>query len=493
VPADPPRPVGGVDRPEAPATIAAAAIAEAASRLDLSRPQVVHVIGVGGAGMSAIAEVLVAMGHTVSGSDLKASTGLERLRALGVDVTVGHAAANLPEGVDFVAISTAIPPHNLEVRAAEASGIPVVRRAELLAAIAATRRALAVAGTHGKTTTSSMLALVLVEAGAHPSFIIGGDVNEIGSGAAWDRGDWFVIEADESDGSGFALPRHGAIVTNVEPDHLEFHGSVEALHRAFADFLEGTPGPRVVCADDPVAADLGRVAGAVSYGTAPDADYRLERLRSGRGGVRFSVVHRDVDLGEVHLPVPGAHNARNACAAVAMATELGVDFAAVTAALGRFAGVARRFQFRGEAGGVTFVDDYAHLPTEVTAAVEAGRDGGWGRVVAVFQPHRYSRTAALWQDFGDAFADADAVVVTDVYPSGETPRPGISGKLIVDAVLDTHPFRAVAYLPRRAELVEYLAGRLRPGDLCLTLGAGDLTVVPDDVIDLLADAGPPSS
>ena len=482
-----------VDRtPDAPATLAAAAIAEVAARLDLSRVRVVHVIGIGGAGMSAIAEVLVAMGHTVSGSDLKESTGLERLRALGVTVTIGHDAANLPSDTDFVAISTAIPGHNLEVRAAEEAGVPVVRRAELLAAIAATRSALAVAGTHGKTTTSSMLALVLIEAGAHPSFIIGGDVNEIGSGAAWDRGDWFVIEADESDGSGFALPRLGAIITNVEPDHLEFHGSVDALHRAFGSFLAGTPGPKVVCADDSVAAALGAQHGAVSYGTSAEADYRLTDLHSGRGGVRFTVVHGGVALGQVHLPVPGVHNARNAGAAVAMAVELGVSFDAAAAALGRFAGVARRFQFRGEAAGVTFVDDYAHLPTEVAAALAAGRDGGWGRVVAVFQPHRYSRTAALWREFADAFEGADAVVVTDVYPSGETPRPGVSGKLVVDAVLDAHPFRPIAYVPRRPELVGYLADRLRPGDLCLTLGAGDLTAVPDDVLDRLGDDEPVS-
>ena len=223
-------------------------------------------------------------------------------------------------------------------------------------------------------------------AGERPSFIIGGDVNEIGSGAAWDEGEWFVIEADESDGSGFALPRHACIVTNVEPDHLEFHGSVDALHRAFADFLAGTPGPKVVCADDAVAAELGRAAGAVTYGTDEAADYRITGMESGRGGVRFTVERAGAALGEIHLPVPGAHNARNAAAAVAMGLELGVPFEAAATALGRFGGVARRFQFRGEAGGVTFVDDYAHLPSEVAAALGAARDGGWRRVVAVFQP-----------------------------------------------------------------------------------------------------------
>jgi UDP-N-acetylmuramate--alanine ligase len=479
-----PEPPDRTDAP-APATRAAAAIAADADRIDLATRRRVHVVGVGGAGMSAIAEVLVAMGHDVSGSDLKESTGLERLRALGVRVAIGHDAANVDPGVDFVAISTAIPARNPEVRAAEELGIPVVRRAALLAAIASTRRAIAVAGTHGKTTTSSMLALVLVEAGLRPSFIIGGDVNEIGSGAAWDDGELFVMEADESDGSGFAPARHGCIVTSVEPDHLEFHGSVEGLHAAFADALASTPGPRVVCADDPVAAELGRAAGASTYGTAPDADYRMVDLEAGRGGVRFTLVHDGTELGTVRLPIPGAHNARNACAAVVMALELGAPFEAAATALGRFAGVARRFQFRGEAGGVTFVDDYAHLPAEVRAAVAAALDGGWRRVVVAFQPHRYSRTQALWADFADAFVGADLLVLTDVYPAGEVPRPGITGKLVLDAVLDAHPRQRAAYMPRRADVTAYLASALRPGDLCLTLGAGDLTAVPDEVLEQL--------
>jgi len=470
----------------APATVAAAAIAADAGRIDLTVAHRVHVVGVGGAGMSAIAEVLMAMGHQVSGSDLKESTGLARLRALGVQVSIGHDAANVAPGTDFVAISTAIPERNPEVRAAHEAGVPVVRRAALLAAIASTRRTIAVAGTHGKTTTSSMLALVLMEAGLHPSFIIGGDVNEIGTGAAWDDGEWFVIEADESDGSGFAPRRHGCIVTSIEPDHLEFHGSVESLHAAFRDFLVGTPGPRVVCADDPVAARIAREVGASTYGTAPDADHRIVDLQSGRVGVSFTLEHQGRSLGRVSLPVPGAHNARNACAAAVMGLELGVPFEAVAAALGRFAGVARRFQFRGEAGGVTFVDDYAHLPTEVEAALAAALDGGWRRVVVAFQPHRYSRTQALWPTFADAFVGSDLLVVTDVYPSGEAPRPGVSGKLVLDAALDAHPRQPAAYMPRRADVTSFLLSRLRPGDLCLTLGAGDLTAVPDEVIDGLA-------
>ncbi|HEY5154600.1 MAG TPA: UDP-N-acetylmuramate--L-alanine ligase [Acidimicrobiales bacterium] len=449
--------------------------------LDLTQPARVHVVGIGGAGMSAIATVLAGMGHQVSGSDLKDSTGLERLRALGVDVHVGHDAANLPAALDAVTISTAVPARNAEVVAAGERGIVVLRRAETLAAIAATRRSIAVAGTHGKTTTSSMLALVLIEAGLRPSFIIGGEVNEIGTGAVWDEGELLVIEADESDGTFLELPRFGSVVTSIEPDHLEFYGGFEPLKAAFGRFLAETPGPRVVCADDELASTLGRAAGAVTYGTAPGADYRMTDLQSGRGGSSFGVTHAGQDLGRVQLPIAGDYNARNAAAALVMGMELGASFEAGRKALARFAGVARRLEYRGEVDGITFIDDYAHLPSEVASVLSSTRTGGWGRVVCVFQPHRYSRTEALWRDFADSFGDADVVVLTDIYPSGETPRPGISGTLVAQAVLDAHPWRRLAYLPRRADIVAFLSAELRPGDLCLTLGAGDLTSMPEEI------------
>jgi UDP-N-acetylmuramate--alanine ligase len=453
--------------------------------VDLRTPRSIHVVGVGGAGMSAIASVLVAMGHRVSGSDLKESAGLERLRAEGIEISIGHAAENLVPDLDYVTISTAIPARNREVVVARERGVPVLRRAEALAAIAATRRTVAVAGTHGKTTTSSMLALVLNEADLHPSFIIGGDVNEIGSGAVWSDGEWFVVEADESDGTFVELPREAAIVTNVEPDHLEFHGSYEALLDGFDRFLTDATGPTLVCADDDVAADLGRAVGAHTYGIAGDAEFRMVGLELERWGARFELHRAGSPVGAVQLPVAGLHNARNACAAVAMGLLLGAPFEAARAALATFGGVARRYEPRGEVDGITFIDDYAHLPTEIAAALAAARSGGWGRIVCVFQPHRYSRTASLWQDFGDAFADADVLAVTDVYAAGETPRPGISGKLIVQRVLDDHPWARVAYLPHRADLMMFLRAELRPGDLCLTLGAGDLTSLPDELLDAL--------
>jgi UDP-N-acetylmuramate--alanine ligase len=465
-----------------------------ARALDLSRPQRIHVVGIGGAGMSAIAWVLAAMGHDVSGSDLKATAGTERLAALGVRVAVGHDAANL-DRPDVVAVSTAIPERNPEMRAAHERGIPVLRRSEVLASICAERRSLAVAGTHGKTTTSSMLALVLVEAGLRPSFLIGGDVNEVGTGAVWDDGELLVVEADESDGTFLELPAWGGLVTNLEADHLDHFGSTEVLRAAFDRFLAGLDGPRVVGIDLPWGAELAqRARGAglevVTVGRAEEADYRLRHLEVARVGSTFDLDRRGEPLGRIELAVPGAHNALNAATASALALEAGAPFAAAQAALQRFAGVARRLQFRGEAGGVTFIDDYAHLPTEVAAAVAAGRAGGWRRVVAVFQPHRYSRIAALAPDFAPAFREADQAVVTDVYPAGEAPRPGVTGRLVVDAVLDDDPWAQVAYLPRRGDLVPYLRGTLRPGDLCLTLGAGDLTSLPDEVMGAIGARDP---
>ncbi|MEM7141491.1 MAG: UDP-N-acetylmuramate--L-alanine ligase [Actinomycetota bacterium] len=455
---------------------------------DLSHPRRVHVVGAGGAGMGAIATVLHRMGHRVTGSDLKPGPVSERLLADGVPVAIGHDAANVGDA-EMIAISTAIPDHNPEVRHARDLGLEVLRRSDILPAISAERRTIAVAGTHGKTTTSSMLSLVLVEAGMQPSFIIGGDVNEIGSGAVWDDGEWFVIEADESDKTFLSLGAEIALVTNVEPDHLETYGNdPAALEEAFDEFAGAAP-IRVVCADDEGSAALAAgLDGAITYGTAATADYRMVDVEGGRSSIAFTLEHGGEALGRVEVPTAGMHNGRNAAAAAVTALAIGAPFDAAQRALGRFGGVARRFEFRGEAGGVTFIDDYAHLPSEVAAMIDAVGDGGWNRVICVFQPHRYSRTAALWQDFSDAFEGVDTLVLTDIYAAGETPRPGVSGKLLVDAVLDAHPFTDVAYMPRLDDVANWLVGRLRPGDLCLTLGAGDLTGIPDPVIERLRAA-----
>ena len=462
---------------------------------DPRQPTGVHVVGIGGAGMSAIAEVLATMGHRVSGSDLKPSAGLDRLAAMGVLVHVGHDAANV-EDAEVVTRSTAVPDGNPEVRAARDAGVPLLSRAEVLGAITTVRPTLAVAGTHGKTTTSSMLALALRDAGLRPSFVIGGDVNEIGSGAAWDDGDVFVVEADESDGSFLHLvPRHG-VVTNVEPDHLEHHGGFEALRSAFDAFVAGVAGTTVIGIDDAEGAALAERAAeagseVATLGEAARADWRMADVRDAWTGVAFDL-HGPTGRLPVVLPVPGRHNARNAAAAIVAAILAGAEPGRAAAALGRFGGVARRFEHRGRAGGVAFVDDYAHLPTEVEVTVDAARTGGFDRLVAVFQPHRYSRTEALWSSFGASFDGVDVLYVTDVYPSGEASRPGVSGRLIVDAVSRDRPGLDVRYSPRRDALVDALVDELSAGDLCLTMGAGDLTSLPDEVRNRLAAVDRPA-
>jgi UDP-N-acetylmuramate--alanine ligase len=457
--------------------------------LDLHVPGRFHVVGVGGPGMSAVAHVLAQMGHEVSGSDLRDAPVLDRLRALGVTVGVGHDPRSV-DGVDAVTASTAIPLHNVELVAAADAGVPVLTRAGMLASICACASSLGIAGTHGKTTTTSMVAMILAEAGLQPGFVIGGDVHEVGGGARWTGSQWFVVEADESDGTFLELPLSGAIVTNVDVDHLEHWGTFEAIVDGFDRFLEGVDGPRVVCLDDPVAATLATRHGAITYGTAEEAEYRILDLVASAGRLRFALEHRGERLGQVVLPLRGIHNARNAAGAIALARAIGVPFAAAVEALGRFGGVARRFDFRGQHNGITFVDDYAHIPTEIAAVLDAAAGSGddWRRIVAVFQPNRFRRMARLSSAYADCFERADVVVLTEIYPSGDAPIPGVTGKLVVDAVLDAHPSSRVVWLPKRADLVEYLARELCPGDLCLSMGCGDIADLPSEVLARLAEA-----
>jgi UDP-N-acetylmuramate--alanine ligase len=452
------------------------------AHLDLSTPRRVHIVGVGGAGMGAIATVLAEMGHRVTGSDLKGGPALDRLARLGIGTFVGHAAEHVG-AVDVVAVSSAVPAANPEVRTAVERGIPVLRRAELLAAVCSTKPTMAVSGTHGKTTTSSMLASVLLDGGLHPSFIVGGDLNELGTGARWDRtGRWLVVEADESDGTFVEIGATAVVVTNVEPDHLDHWGSTDALAAAFDGFMASATGPVVACADDPVAARLGAAHGAVTYGTAPGANYRMVDVRTSRDAVVCRVEHEGDVTATIDLPVPGVHNATNACGALVAGVLLGADPRAAEKALARFGGVARRFETRGERDGVVFVDDYAHNPGKVRAVLAAARGGDWGRVVCVFQPHRYSRTRDLAHLWGEAFVDADVLVVTEVYAAGEEPLPGVTGEMVADAVRRAHPRAAVVYDAEREGLAGRVRALLRPGDLCLTLGAGDLTLLPDEVL-----------
>ena len=451
-----------------------------ARALDLTRPARVHIVGVGGAGMSAIALVLARMGHTISGSDLKASAVLERLAAAGVDVHVGNRAEHVPDPVDAVVFSTAIPATNPELVAARERGILVLHRSAALAALCATRRCVAVAGSHGKTTSASMLALVLRRAGWDPSFVIGGEVNEVGTNAAFGAGEWLVVEADESDGTFLDLTPEAALVTNVEPDHLDYYGGIDALERAFAHFVSQVSGTVVVSADDPGAQRVAATrTGVRTFGYASHAHYRIVDEVADARGCRFTLVVDGTPRADLAVPL-GVKAATNAAGAIAIAMELGVDVDVAAGALAGFGGVARRFQVRGERAGVTFVDDYAHLPGEVAAAIATAKQGPWQRVVVVFQPHRYSRTASIGASFGDAFTEADALVLTDVYPAGETPLPGVSGRIVLQAVLDRHPALPVAYLPARPDLAMVPARYSRPGDVVLTLGAGDLTTMPDE-------------
>jgi UDP-N-acetylmuramate--alanine ligase len=435
--------------------------------------------------MSAIATLLAEMGHLVTGHDPADDTPfLGALRALGVTITTGPPGP-LPD-TDAVVISTATPGDHPHVVAALAAALPVVHRSVALAAICAQRRTIAVAGTHGKTTTSALLATLLVAAGADPGYLVGAEVAGLGRNAAWGGPGPLVVEADESDGSFLALGAASAIVTNVEPDHLEHWGGEPELRAGFERFVAALTGPAVLCADDSGSRALvNHAAHAVTYGTTDGADYRIVHPATEGTGVRFTLEHQG-DAVAVAVPAaPGLHNARNAAAAMALAHTLGVPLADAAAALNGFRGVARRFEVRGEAAGVVLVDSYDHLPTEVSAALAAARAGDWRRVVCCFQPHRYSRTEALGRAFGDCFADADLLVVTEVYPAGEAPRPGVSGKIVVDAVLDAHPWKRVAWLPTLDDVVTYLGATLRAGDLCLTLGAGDLTSIPPRLLTQL--------
>jgi UDP-N-acetylmuramate--alanine ligase len=433
--------------------------------------------------MSAIALVLAGMGHQVSGSDVHESPVLDRLRAAGVKVHVGHDPA-LGRAVDAVTASTAIPRDNVELVAAARAGVAVLTRAGMLASICACAQSLGIAGTHGKTTTTSMLTVILDEAGLDPSFVVGGDVLELGTGARWTGGEWMVVEADESDRTHLELPLAGTVLTNVETDHLDHYGTFDEIVAGFDRYLAGVDGPKVVCVDDPVAAELADRHGAITYGIDGRARYRAVDAVSEQGSLRFSVRRDGEPLGDLTVPLRGLHNVRNATAAVALADVMGVPFEASARALGRFGGVRRRFDVRSRRHGITLVDDYAHLPTEIAAVLEAAATSGdqWQRIVSVFQPNRFNRMAILSPEYRDAFVHADVAVITDIYASGTTPIEGVTGKLVVDAVCDAHPEQRVVWLRERSDLVSFLARELRAGDVCISMGCGDVESLPDEVV-----------
>ena len=449
---------------------------------DLSQPRRVHVVGVGGPGMSAIAIALAEMGHMVSGSDMREQSVLDRVRVAGVQVHVGH-SREFVHGCDAVTYSTAIPERNIERDEAVVIGVPALHRSGMLAAICAQAKSIGVAGAHGKTSTASMLMLILAAAKWRPSFVIGGDVTDMGTGAQWTGGEWLVVEADESDGTHLALPLYATILTNVEADFLDFYDSLDELVAGFDRYLAQIQGPKVLCLDDPICADLAARHEVITYGTSPAADFVACNVRTDSGAATFDVQHRGTVLGSVALPLRGLHNVRNATAALAMAVTIGVPFDVAVVALAKFGGVARRFDIRGVDDGVTFVDDYAHLPGEIAAVLAAARGSGdgWRRVVAVFQPNRFNRMAMMSPDYRDAFADADVIVLTEIYPSGTAPIPGVTGKLVVNAVLDAHPSSTMVWMPHRDDLVDYLARNLRNGDVCISMGCGDVSTLSEEV------------
>ncbi|HEY7857808.1 MAG TPA: UDP-N-acetylmuramate--L-alanine ligase [Candidatus Nanopelagicales bacterium] len=464
--------------------------ADEASRL-VAELGPVHVVGVGGAGMSGIARILLAMGVPVSGSDAKDSRRLAALRALGADVYVGHDAGRLG-GVRTVVASTAIKADNVELVEAARCGLLVLGRAEALAALMAGHRGIAVAGAHGKTTTTSMLTVALQHCGADPSFAIGSELNESGSNAHLGTGEDFVAEADESDGAFLVLPAYAGIVTNVEADHLDHWGTFEAIEAAFVTFATGIAargGFVVACLDDPGAARLvdGARAEGVdvrTYGRSVEADYRVQLLGSGPLGRRFDVIERGVRLGVTELSVPGAHNVLNATAALATGIGLGYPASDLRAGLAAFSGSRRRFDFRGTADGIRVYDDYAHHPTEIDATLRAMRElVGQGRLVVAFQAHHYYRTALFLREFGAALGLADEVVVLEVFAPGEEPIPGASGMSMAANV--PLPEAQVVFEPSWSRVAHELAERARPGDIVMTLGAGDISMIGPEVLELL--------
>ncbi|MDQ1668686.1 MAG: UDP-N-acetylmuramate--alanine ligase [Actinomycetota bacterium] len=449
----------------------------------------VHFIGIGGAGMSGIARIMLARGLPVSGSDAKASVTLTALRALGARVHVGHSADHIGTA-DTVVISTAIRRANPELVEAQRRGLRVIHRAGALASVMVGRRAVAVAGTHGKTTTTSLLTVAVQNCGADPSFAIGGNLNESGANAHNGSGDVFIAEADESDGSFLLYSPTAAIVTNVEPDHLDHYGTAEAVAEAFDKFADRVPaeGFLVTCADDAGARVLAAAARARgidvrTYGESPDADLRLIDVTT-RGIGSFEAVQRGRRLGRVRLRLPGRHNLLNAAAALQVGLGLGFPLDRLREGLERFSGTRRRFELKGVAGEVRVYDSYAHHPTELAADLAAARDvAEGGRVVVVFQPHLYSRTAFFAAQFGAALAHADEVVVMDVYAAREDPVPGVTGALVAAAV--PLPPQQVVYEPSWSAVAAHLAERAKPGDIVLTCGAGDVTMIGPEVLGLL--------
>lgn len=462
---------------------------------ELSRDRPVHLVGIGGAGMSAIASVLLDMGIEVTGSDIKESVNVRRLRDRGAVIGIGHRSENI-SSPSLVVKSSAVRDDNPEIVEATRRGIPVITRAEMLAAIMRTKESIAVAGTHGKTTTTSLVAKILLESGEDPAYLIGGELNETGGNARFGNGRFLVAEADESDGSLLLLEPEIAILTSVDADHLDYFKDVLHVASVFTDFLRRLPydGFAVVFGDDPISRAVGENISkdgleVVFYGTRENNEFRFSDFVCGDCYCEFEIYEEGKSLGKARLGVPGFHNACNALGAFAACKRLGLSENNILKALEDFSGVRRRFELVGQINGIKVLDDYAHHPTEIKAVLSMAKEIFPDRLVVVFQPHRYSRTLALADHFGCCFEDADLIIVTDIYGADENPEPGVTGELIVESIRKENPEKCVVYYPERATLASEVCSHLRNGDTVITMGAGDITQCSREILENLQNPG----
>jgi UDP-N-acetylmuramate--alanine ligase len=455
----------------------------------LRKTRHLHFVGIGGIGMSGIAEVLLNLGYRVTGSDLVESETTARLIELGGEISLGHSKDNVGDA-DVVVISSAVRPDNPEVVAARQAGIPLVPRAMMLNELMRMKYGIAIAGSHGKTSTTSMVATIMAEARMDPTMVIGGKLNILGTNARLGAGDYLVAEADESDGSFLQLTPTIAVVTNIDNEHMDYYGNFEDLRRAFSRFLEKVPfyGRAILCLDDEevagLLAELDRPY--ITYGLTAQADVIASHIVHSGFGSSFHVSLSGEPLGDVNLKVPGLHNVYNALAAISIGLELDIPFEIISKALGSFAGVQRRFQLKGEAVGVSVYDDYGHHPTEIRTTLDGARRGWEGRIIVLFQPHRFSRTRDLLGEFGTAFHNADEVLVLDIYGAGEEEIEGLNGEVVADT-LGSHGHRYVKYVGSRDQAVKSALEILKPGDLLLTLGAGDIWRAGEEILTLLEE------
>ncbi|MBI2956623.1 MAG: UDP-N-acetylmuramate--L-alanine ligase [Acidobacteria bacterium] len=460
------------------------------TRLHYPPRQHIHFVGIGGIGMSGIAEVLLNLGYTVSGSDLRSSPTTERLARLGARIAEGHRAANI-EGAQVVVVSTAVPPSNPEVEEAHRQQVAVIPRAEMLAELMRLKYGIAVAGAHGKTTTTSMIAAMLADAGLDPTFVVGGRVNQAGTNARLGKSEWIVVEADESDRTFLLLAPVIAVVTNIDREHLDHYVDLADIQDAFVAFINKVPfyGAAILCTDDAhLRAILPRIKRrVVTYATAGEADLVATNVELKGWTSEFQVRAGNADLGRFRLRVPGLHNVRNAVAALAVGRELNLPTERLRRGLSRFAGVGRRFEVKASVGGVTLIDDYAHHPTEIRALLATARGCGFKRLVVLFQPHRYTRTRHSWEEFLHCFDEADVLVMTEIYAASEPPLPGVTGQALTEAIAATG-HKQVECHPEIAEAMEAVLRHVQSGDALLTVGAGSIWKVAEELVARLPSA-----